>query len=138
MVVATRIQIEQVMLNLVRNAFDAMRDQPVTERKVAIRATSAAGGGVIIAVRDMGAGLSAEVAQQVFEPFFTTKAEGMGMGLAISRSIVEAHGGQIRATPNERRGTTFWVELPPDADEDRYPAAETASDGRESRAHARA
>jgi two-component system sensor kinase FixL len=116
LVVGTRIQIEQVMLNLLRNAFDAMRDQPVAERTVAIHAASAGEGGVIIAVRDAGAGLSPEVAQQVFEPFFTTKPEGMGMGLAISRSIVEAHGGQIRATPNEKRGTTFWVELPPDAD----------------------
>jgi C4-dicarboxylate-specific signal transduction histidine kinase len=116
-VVGTRIQIEQVVLNLVRNAFDAMRDQPVAERTVAIGAESAGEGGVIIAVRDAGAGLSPEVAQQVFEPFFTTKPQGMGMGLAISRSIVEAHGGEIRATPNETRGTTFWVKLPTDADE---------------------
>jgi signal transduction histidine kinase len=78
------------------------------------------------------------VAQQVFEPFFTTKPEGMGMGLAISRSIVEAHGGQIRATPNETRGTTFWVELPRDADEDRDQPAESGSDGREGRERARA
>ena len=126
-VVGARIQIEQVMLNLMRNAFDAMRDQPVAERTVAICAASAAEGGVIIAVRDAGTGLSPEVAQQVFEPFFTTKPEGMGMGLAISRSIVEAHGGQIRATPNETRGTTFWVELPPDADEDRAVAHTAAA-----------
>jgi two-component system sensor kinase FixL len=137
-VIGTRIQIEQVMLNLVRNAFDAMRDQPVAERTVAIRAASAREGGVIIAVRDAGVGLSPEVAQQVFEPFFTTKSEGMGMGLAISRSIVEAHGGQIRATPNETRGTTFWVELPPDADEDRDLPAESGPGGREGRERARA
>jgi two-component system, LuxR family, sensor kinase FixL len=137
-VVGARIQIEQVMLNLVRNAFDAMRDQPVAERTVAISAESAGEGGVIIAVRDAGAGLSPEVAQQVFEPFFTTKPQGMGMGLAISRSIVEAHGGQIRATPNETRGTTFWVKLPTDADEHRDRPAESGSDRREGRGGARA
>ena len=125
-VIGTRIQIEQVMLNLVRNAFDAMRDQPVAHRTVAIRAASAGARGVIITVCDAGAGLSPEVAEQVFEPFFTTKPEGMGMGLAISRSIVEAHGGQIRATPNETHGTTFWVELPPDVDADRDQRADRA------------
>ena len=137
-VIGSRIQIEQVMLNLVRNAFDALRDQPVAQRTVSIRAVSAGEGGVIIAVRDAGVGLSPEVAQQVFEPFFTTKPDGMGMGLAISRSIVEAHGGQIRATPNETHGTTFWVELPPDADADRDQRAESGSDGRAGRARARA
>jgi signal transduction histidine kinase len=93
---------------------------------------------VIITVRDAGAGLSPEVAEQVFDPFFTTKPEGMGMGLAISRSIVEAHGGHIRATPNETHGTTFWVELPPDADEDRDQRAESGSDARAGRERARA
>jgi len=137
-VIGTRIQIEQVMLNLVRNAFDAMRGKPVAERTVAIRAMSAGEGGVIIAVRDAGVGLSPDVAQQIFEPFFTTKSEGMGMGLAISRSIVEAHGGRIRATPNGTRGTTFVVELPPDADEDRNLRAESGSDSREGRQRARA
>ena len=120
-VVGTRIQIEQVILNLVRNALDAMRGAPIERRSVAIHAASACEGGVVIAVRDAGAGLSPEVAPQVFDPFFTTKPEGMGMGLAISRSIVEAHGGHIRATPNDTHGTTFWVELPPDVDEDRAP-----------------
>jgi two-component system, LuxR family, sensor kinase FixL len=136
-VVGTRIQIEQVILNLVRNAFDAMRDQPVAERTVTIRAARAEEGGVIIAVRDAGAGLCPDVAPQVFEPFFTTKPEGMGMGLAISRSIVEAHGGEIRATPNETHGTTFWVELPRDVDKARaWPAA--SGSGRGDRGRARA
>ena len=136
-VLGTRIQIEQVMLNLVRNAFDAMREQPVAERRVAIRAASAGEGGVTIAVRDAGSGLSDEVAQQVFEPFFTTKPDGMGMGLAISRSIVEAHGGRIHATPNETRGTTFWVKLPPDVDEDRDRPAGSSSEPPEGRERAR-
>ena len=139
-VVGARIQIEQVMFNLVRNAFDAMRDQPVAERTVAIRAASAGEDGVMIAVRDAGAGLSPEVAPQAFEPFFTTKPEGMGMGLAICRSIVEAHGGQIRATPNETRGTTFWVKLPPDVDEahDRLEPGSDRREGFEGQDHARA
>jgi len=123
-VVGTRIQIEQVILNLVRNALDAMREAPIERRSVAVHAASTSEGGVIIAVRDAGTGLSPEVAPQVFDPFFTTKPEGMGMGLAISRSIVEAHGGEIRATPNKTHGTTFWVELPRDVDEVRaWPAA---------------
>src|SRR5262249_46644778 len=137
-VLGTRIQIEQVMLNLVRNAFDAMREQPVAERRVAIRAASAGEGGVTIAVRDAGSGLSDEVAQQVFEPFFTTKPDGMGMGLAISQSIVEAHGGRIHATPNETRGTTFWVKLPPDVAEDRDRPAGSSSEPPEGRERARA
>jgi C4-dicarboxylate-specific signal transduction histidine kinase len=136
-VVGTRIQIEQVILNLVRNALDAMREAPIERRSVTIHAASASEGGVIIAVHDAGTGLSPEVAPQVFDPFFTTKPEGMGMGLAISRSIVEAHGGEIRATPNETHGTTFWVELPRDVDKARaWPAA--SGSGRGDRGRARA
>src|SRR5262249_60905132 len=93
---------------------------------------------VPMGVGDAASGLSDEVGQRAFEPFFTTKPDGMGMGLAISRSIVEAHGGRIHATPNETRGTTFWVKLPPDVDEDRDRPAGSSSEPPEGRERARA
>ncbi len=110
-----RIQLQQVLLNLVINAMEAMHQVPEDCRHLAIEAQSHLSEGkafVQIAVTDSGVGLSAQDQPKLFEAFYTTKAEGMGMGLAISRSIVEAHGGRLWATPNAGLGATFQFVLP--------------------------
>jgi PAS domain S-box-containing protein len=105
-------QIQQVLINLVRNAFDAMRDTPPSGRKVEI-ATNYNGDGTIgVAVRDYGSGIPEPTQERLFEHFFTTKEEGLGMGLAIVRSIVEAHGGSIAAENADGGGARFRFRLP--------------------------
>ena len=106
-----RVQLQQVILNLVMNAIEAMSDTPEGPRRVSVTAEAHGGDGVLIRVADTGPGLAPEAAQRVFEPFFTTKPQGMGMGLSICRSIVEAHGGKLSASPNEP-GTIFAFTLP--------------------------
>jgi len=106
------IQIQQVLLNLVRNAMDAMQDLPVAEQRVTIRTSRRGPDDVEVAVADCGAGLSGEVEKNIFRPFFTTKNTGMGMGLSISQSIVNNHGGRIWFTGNRDQGTTFHVSIP--------------------------
>jgi signal transduction histidine kinase len=107
-----RVQLEQVILNLVRNAFEAMDGQQRGEHTLRIETTSTPAGVVEVAVGDSGGGLPDEVRGRVFDPFFTTKRDGLGLGLAISRRIVEAHGGRLWSTPNRERGTTFRFSLP--------------------------
>ena len=91
------VQIQQVLVNLISNAFDAMRQTPLSQRKVEISTAGDGDGQVRLSVRDHGTGIRSEVHEQLFDQFFTTKEQGLGMGLAIVRSIVEAHGGQIDA-----------------------------------------
>jgi C4-dicarboxylate-specific signal transduction histidine kinase len=105
------IQIEQVLLNLVRNGFDAMEGLPDGARTVSIRTGASAPAHIEVAVSDTGAGLAPELLDRIFEPFFSTKATGLGLGLAISRSIIEAHGGRLWAEPNAARGSTFRFSL---------------------------
>jgi PAS domain S-box-containing protein len=107
-----RVQLEQVLLNLIMNGLEAM--QPVTDRprELAIRTERHDAGGVLVAVRDSGIGLDPQTRDRLFEAFFTTKPAGMGMGLSISRSIIEGHGGRLWATPNADRGATFQFTLP--------------------------
>jgi two-component system, LuxR family, sensor kinase FixL len=106
------VQLQQVLLNLVINAFDAMRDTPVPRRKVVIATQSNSDATVHTSVRDYGAGISEEMRDRVFDPFFTTKNEGLGMGLAIVRSIVESHGGTITIENADGGGARFGFVLP--------------------------
>jgi two-component system sensor kinase FixL len=109
-VLVDRIQIQQVVLNLVRNGMEALA---TTERReLTIRTAHVDGELIEVAVSDTGPGLSRDVASQLFQPFVTTKAKGMGLGLSISRSIIEAHGGRLQAVPNPEGGVTFRFELP--------------------------
>lgn len=109
---ADRILIEQVILNLVRNAIEAMDAMAENGRTVTIQTAAGADATIEIVVRDTGPGLSPEIAGQIFAPFFTTKPQGMGMGLSISQSIVQAHGGCLRAGPNHPCGSVFRFSLP--------------------------
>src|SRR5712672_3298160 len=104
---ADPVQLQQVLLNLVINAFDAMRDTPIFGRKVVIATQSNGDGTVCVSVRDYGVGISAEMQDCLFDPFFTTKTEGLGMGLAIARSILESHGGTIAGKNADGGGARF-------------------------------
>ena len=110
LVLADRVQVQQVVLNLIRNGIDAMEGSPV--RRLTILVKPAAPGMAEIAVADTGPGISPDIAGQLFQPFVTTKRTGMGVGLSISRTIVEAHGGRIRAESNPEGGATFRFTLP--------------------------
>ena len=105
-------QIQQVLINLMRNAFDAMRETPPSHRIVKIATSHNGDSTISVAVRDYGCGISETTHKRLFEQFFTTKDEGLGMGLAIVRSIVEAHGGTIRAENAEGGGARFRFRLP--------------------------
>jgi two-component system sensor kinase FixL len=107
-----QVQLQQVLLNLVVNAADAMRELPASERSVRITAGRGDTGTIVFAIADRGHGIPDTAQSQLFQPFFTTKAKGLGMGLAISRSIAEAHRGQLWATNNPDRGATFFLKLP--------------------------
>ncbi len=109
-VLADKVQIQQVLLNLMRNAIEAMED--TERRELVVSATVIADNMVEIAVADTGTGIAPEISAQLFQPFITTKRHGMGVGLSISRTIVEAHGGSITARPNPGGGTVFGLTLP--------------------------
>lgn len=105
-----RVQIAQVVLNLVRNALDAMADGG--RREMQVQTARAADGAVVVSVRDSGIGLPPAQEARIFEAFFTTKERGLGLGLSISRSIIEAHGGRLWAEPNRERGAAVTFVLP--------------------------
>jgi C4-dicarboxylate-specific signal transduction histidine kinase len=114
-VLGDRVQLQQVLLNLVVNAMDAMASVGDEDRRLDIRGHMDAADGraaVTIRVEDRGVGLQPEAANSLFEPFYTTKTQGMGLGLAICRSIVEAHGGRLWAEPNQEKGAVFTFRLP--------------------------
>jgi C4-dicarboxylate-specific signal transduction histidine kinase len=107
-----RVQLQQVILNLIVNAVDAMTGVGKGSRELLISAGRAEPDGVLVAVRDSGPGLSPESLERLFEPFYTTKPGGMGVGLSICRSIIEAHSGRLWATANVPRGAIFQFTLP--------------------------
>ena len=112
-VVCDATMIEQVLLNLSRNAMQAMEHVGVDDKKLTIQLLwSEAPDRVVFVVKDQGCGIPAEVAQQLFTPFFTTKAEGMGLGLSMCRTVLEQHGGELRYSPNDPQGTVFSFSLP--------------------------
>ena len=106
-----RIQVQQVVLNLLMNACDAVEPNEKVNRRVSLT-TTAAEDGMIVQIRDCGSGLSDDELSRVFEPFFTTKRDGIGLGLSICRTIVDAHAGSLGATRNSDRGMTFSVSFP--------------------------
>jgi C4-dicarboxylate-specific signal transduction histidine kinase len=110
-IVGDRVQIQQVLINLVLNAMDAVAEEPEVRRTVVVSVAKGATGAVL-AVRDRGRGIAPEHRTRLFEPLFSTKRNGMGLGLSITRSIVEAHGGRIWAESAPDDGTLFQVELP--------------------------
>ena len=112
-----RIQLQQVILNLLTNAIDAIKVSGEGPRELLVGSGRDDAQGVLVTVRDSGPGLDPEGLERLFEAFHTTKPDGVGMGLAISRSIVEAHGGRLWATPNAPRGAVFQFTLPLEAGE---------------------
>jgi signal transduction histidine kinase len=112
-----RIQLQQVILNFVLNAFEAMAEASQPPREIVVRTSLEPPQGMTVAVADSGVGLNDEALRRMFEPFFSTKAEGMGMGLAISRAIILTHHGRIWATPHPGRGATVSFSIPIDGKE---------------------
>ena len=106
------VQLEQVLLNLIRNGVEALQELPRGERHLSVDSSLESPETVLVAVRDSGAGIPDQTFQQMFEPFFTTKPQGLGMGLSLSRSIIEAHGGRLWAKPNPDRGLAVYISLP--------------------------
>ncbi len=111
-VVADRVQLQQVLLNLILNALDSLSTVSERQRVLRIRTDRLPPDALRVAVEDTGGGIAPEDSERVFEPFYTTKPQGLGMGLAISRSIVEAHGGRLWTTPHDGSGVTFQFTLP--------------------------
>jgi signal transduction histidine kinase len=112
LIVGDRVQFQQVMLNLILNACEAMSGVVGRQRQLVITTQLHDGDHVQIAVRDSGAGLDPATRDRIFQPFYTSKSEGMGMGLSISRSIVERHRGRLRAESNDGPGATFVFTIP--------------------------
>jgi two-component system sensor kinase FixL len=111
-VLVDKTQIEQVLLNLILNSIDAMQDQAIEQRRLQVQVRRMAQDEIQVAVRDSGAGIVKDQLNSVFDAFWTTKAHGLGMGLAVCRSIIEAHGGRIWAECNSDRGVSFLFRLP--------------------------
>jgi signal transduction histidine kinase len=107
-----RVQLQQVVLNLVLNGMDAMNGAPRLERVVTVSAKPDGDGWAEVSVSDRGRGISTENLDRLFEPFFTTKTNGLGMGLAVSQTIVEAHGGKLWGGNNPPHGAIFKFTLP--------------------------
>jgi C4-dicarboxylate-specific signal transduction histidine kinase len=113
-VVVDRVLLQQVILNLMMNAVEAMRAVSDRVRVLRILTENQSSGNIVVLVQDSGVGVGPEHSSRMFEPFYTTKVEGIGMGLTISRSIIEAHGGRLWAIANDSPGSTFCFTLPID------------------------
>jgi C4-dicarboxylate-specific signal transduction histidine kinase len=114
MILGDRVQLQQVIINLVMNGIEAMQSVTDRPRELVLRSGQDEPGQALISVADCGIGISAENADRLFNPFFTTKPSGMGMGLSICRSIIDAHGGRLWATTCEPRGALFQFTIPAD------------------------
>jgi PAS domain S-box-containing protein len=112
LVAGDRVQLQQVILNLVRNASDAMRDVNDRPKHLLVNVAREEGGGARLIVKDAGVGLDPQTVGRLFDAFYTTKSDGMGIGLSVSRSIIESHGGKLWAEANDGPGTTFSFSLP--------------------------
>jgi len=112
-VLADGVQLQQVIANLVTNAIEAMEAIDEGARTLRLKSTTSKSDGVLITVEDSGPGIDPENADRIFHPFFTTKSQGMGMGLSICRSIIEAHDGYLSARSAVHRGSVFRISLPP-------------------------
>jgi signal transduction histidine kinase len=106
------VQLQQVALNLLLNALESVSENPYAPKLVTVKTDKEADGRVSLSVSDNGPGIEPEIAKHLFEPFFTTKPEGLGLGLSICRSIIEAHGGSLSADSNLEKGATFRFHLP--------------------------
>ena len=113
-VVVDRVLLQQVILNLIMNAMEAMRAVSDRAQVLRIRTEEQPSGSIVVLVQDSGVGIDPKHSSRMFEPFYTTKVEGIGMGLAISRSIIEAHGGRLWAVANDGPGSSFYFTLPID------------------------
>ena len=113
-VTGDRIQLQQVILNLLRNACDAMCDVHGRPRDLLIRTEPEPDDGVRLSMRDVGVGVDAESMNKLLDSFYTTKSDGMGIGLSVSLSIIERHGGRLWAEPNDGAGATFSFSVPHD------------------------
>jgi signal transduction histidine kinase len=123
-VVGNRVQLQQVILNLIMNAVEGMNGSACHRRVLNLSSRNDQSGYTLIAIADTGIGLDSTVSDRIFEPFFTTKPEGIGMGLSICRSIVEAHGGRLWAASNSPHGSIFRFTVPRPANETSFdPAA---------------
>jgi signal transduction histidine kinase len=109
--IADRVQLQQVIVNLVQNGIEAMTAVEDRPRRLIIRSDVTPAGEILVAVSDSGIGIEAKDQKRIFNAFFTTKAQGMGMGLSISHSIIEAHGGRLWASSNGDRGATLQFTL---------------------------
>ncbi|MGO7738681.1 ATP-binding protein [Rhizobium johnstonii] len=107
-----RIQLQQVILNMVLNGIEAMAEIEGRPRRLLVRTALVSEDMLTLSILDAGVGIAADAADKMFEPFFTTKRNGMGIGLSISRSIIENHGGRMWAVPNDGPGATFAFSLP--------------------------
>ncbi len=110
-IVGDRVQLQQVVMNLIVNSIDAMKEVEGM-REMVIASQPAEDGQILVSVSDTGIGLPQQLAERIFDPFFTTKPHGTGMGLRISRSIIESHGGRLWAVGSSGRGATFHLKLP--------------------------
>jgi signal transduction histidine kinase len=107
-----RVQLQQVLVNLILNAVEAMSSVEDGARELSIRTEQSQPGGILVAVRDSGPGIDAVNLERVFEPFYTTKTSGVGMGLSICQTIINGHGGRLWMSANEPRGAVFQFTLP--------------------------
>ena len=117
LVLGDRIQLQQVILNLILNAMEAMSDVSPQPRELSVSSAKDGPNGALVSVRDSGTGLDGAALDRLFEAFYTTKAHGMGIGLAVSRTIIQAHGGRLWAAPNVPQGAIFQFTLPADGEE---------------------